>query len=127
VTALLIEWRGGDAGAVQKLLPLVHDELRRLAKRHMAGAGSCALLRDGRSPDAPRARGFRRARNNQKRGGLLNRVTFDENLPVASDAPEDLIAIDNALRSLRRSTNERTRSSSCVSSAGRVSRKPRKC
>jgi hypothetical protein len=43
---------------------------------------------------------FARARNNQKRGGLLNRVTLDENLPVASDAPEDLIAIDNALRSL---------------------------
>ena len=37
VTALLIDWRGGDEGAVQKLLPLVHDELRRIAKRHMAG------------------------------------------------------------------------------------------
>ena len=37
MTALLIEWRGGDVGAVQRLLPLVHDELRRLAKRHMAG------------------------------------------------------------------------------------------
>jgi len=43
---------------------------------------------------------FARARNNQKRGGALNRVTFDENLAVASDAPEDLIAIDSALRSL---------------------------
>ena len=37
VTALLIEWRGGDAGAMERLLPLVHDELRRLARRHMAG------------------------------------------------------------------------------------------
>ena len=43
---------------------------------------------------------FARARNNQKRGGLLHRVTFDENLPVATDAPGDLIAIDKALRSL---------------------------
>ena len=43
---------------------------------------------------------FARARNNQKRGGALNRVTFDENLGVASEAPDDLIAIDEALRSL---------------------------
>jgi RNA polymerase sigma factor (TIGR02999 family) len=37
VTALLIDWRRGDDGAVEKLVPLVHDELRRLAGRHMAG------------------------------------------------------------------------------------------
>ncbi len=43
---------------------------------------------------------FARARKNQKRGGALHPVTFDPNLPVASDTPEDLIAIDEALRSL---------------------------
>jgi RNA polymerase sigma factor (TIGR02999 family) len=43
---------------------------------------------------------FARAKNNQKRGGALQRVTFDQNLPVASDSPEDLIAIDDALRAL---------------------------
>mgnify|MGYP006264225867 CR=1 FL=1 len=37
VTALLMEWRGGDPGALERLLPLVHGELRRLARRHMAG------------------------------------------------------------------------------------------
>ena len=37
VTALLIEWTRGDKAAVDKLLPLVHDELRRLARRQMAG------------------------------------------------------------------------------------------
>ena len=41
-----------------------------------------------------------RARKNQKRGGGLQRVTFDQNLPVASDTPDDLIAIDDALGSL---------------------------
>lgn len=35
VTALLIEWRGGDYGAIDKQLPLVHHGLRRLAKRHI--------------------------------------------------------------------------------------------
>jgi RNA polymerase sigma factor (TIGR02999 family) len=43
---------------------------------------------------------FARARKNQKRGGALHRVTFDQNLLVTSDTPEDLIAIDEALRSL---------------------------
>ena len=128
MTALLIEWRGGDAGAVQKLLPVVHDELRRLARRHMAGERrdhvlqATALVNEVylRLVDIRRVQwqdrahffamaarlmrrvlvDFARARNNQKRGGLLNRVTFDENLPVATDAPEDLIAIDKALRSL---------------------------
>ena len=37
VTALLVEWTRGDTAAMDKLLPLVHGELRRLAKRQMAG------------------------------------------------------------------------------------------
>ena len=37
VTELLVEWRQGNEDAVQRLLPLVHDELRRLARRHLAG------------------------------------------------------------------------------------------
>jgi len=43
---------------------------------------------------------FARARDNQKRGGALQRVTFDQNLPIASDTPIDLIAIDDALKAL---------------------------
>ena len=128
VTALLIEWRSGDAAAVQRLLPLVHEELRRLAKRQMAGERPGHVLQatalvnevylklvdvrrvqwqDRAHFFAMAARlmrrvlvDFARARNNQKRGGALNRVTFDENLGVASEAPDDLIAIDEALRSL---------------------------
>ena len=37
---------------------------------------------------------FARAMENEKRGGALHPVTFDPNLPVASDTPEDSIAID---------------------------------
>jgi len=128
VTALLIEWRGGDHRAVEKLLPLVHDELRRLAQRHMAGERrdhvlqATALVNEVylRLVDIRRVQwqdrahffamaarlmrrvlvDFARARKNQKRGGALRRVTFDQNLPVVSDTPVDLIAIDEALRSL---------------------------
>ena len=128
VTALLIEWRGGDKGAIEKLLPLVHGELRRIARRHMAGERpdhvlqATALVNEVylRLVDIHRVQwqdrahffamaarlmrrvlvDFARARKNQKRGGALHRVTFDQDLLAASDAPDDLIAIDDALRLL---------------------------
>ena len=36
-TGLLRAWAAGDAAALEQLIPLVHDELRRLARRFMAG------------------------------------------------------------------------------------------
>jgi RNA polymerase sigma factor (TIGR02999 family) len=128
VTALLVDWRGGDERALQKLVPLVLDELRRLARRHMAGERPGHVLqatalvnelylrlvdvRRVRWQDrahffAVAARLMRRvlvddarARRNQKRGGALQRVTFDPDLPVASDSLDSVIAIDEALRAL---------------------------
>jgi RNA polymerase sigma factor (TIGR02999 family) len=125
VTALLLDWTRGDEAAVQRLLPLVHDELRRLAHRHMAGERPNHLLQatalvnevylrlvdiqrvqwqDRANFFAMAARlmrrvlvDFARAQRNQKRGGGLQRVTFDRDLPVASDTPDDLLAIDEAL------------------------------
>jgi RNA polymerase sigma factor (TIGR02999 family) len=35
VTRLLQQWRGGDKAALEKLTPLVYDELRRLANRYL--------------------------------------------------------------------------------------------
>src|ERR1700754_5216134 len=35
ITELLKEWKAGHDGALEQLMPLVHDELRRLARRHM--------------------------------------------------------------------------------------------
>ena len=115
VTALLIEWRGGDPGAMERLLPLVHGELRRLARRHMAGERPDHVLQatalvnevylklvdirrvqwqDRAHFFAMAARlmrrvlvDFARARNNQKRGGALRRVTFDQNLPSPARRP----------------------------------------
>ncbi|HMC78191.1 MAG TPA: sigma-70 family RNA polymerase sigma factor, partial [Vicinamibacterales bacterium] len=128
VTALLLDWRGGDEGAVERLLPLVHDELRRIARRHMAGERpdhvlqATALVNEAylRLVDVRRVQwqdrahffamaarvmrrilvDFARAQKNQKRGGALHRVTLDQNLPIASETPEDVIAIDEALTSL---------------------------
>ena len=37
VTGLLLEWRQGDAAALERLMPLVYDELRRIARAHVRG------------------------------------------------------------------------------------------
>jgi RNA polymerase sigma factor (TIGR02999 family) len=109
-------------------MPLVHDELRRIARRHMAGERrdhvlqATALVNEAymRLIDvrlvqwqdrahfyAIAARvmrrvlvDFARSQKNQKRGGGLQRVTLDQKLLAASDAPEDVIAIDAAIRAL---------------------------
>src|SRR5437667_213224 len=36
VTQLLIEWSNGDKAALDKLMPLIYDELRRLAHHYMS-------------------------------------------------------------------------------------------
>src|SRR5215213_478494 len=126
VTALLIEWtRDDSAAAADKLMPLVHGELRRLARRQMAGERQDHVLQptalvnevylklvdirriqwqDRAHFFAMAARlmrrvlvDFARAAKNDKRGGAMRRVTFDQDLEVIADCPEDLIAIDEAL------------------------------
>jgi RNA polymerase sigma factor (TIGR02999 family) len=128
VTALLIDWRGGDGDALARLVPLVHDELRRLARRQMAGERpghvlqATALVNEVylRLVDIRRVQwqdrahffamagrlmrrvlvDFARAQKNQKRGGDLHRVTFDVNLPIAAETSDDVIALDEALQTL---------------------------
>ena len=39
VTRLLARWKEGDEAALQQLVPIVHEELRRVAQRQMAGEG----------------------------------------------------------------------------------------
>jgi len=128
VTALLLDRRGGNASAVEKLMPLVHGELRRIARRHMAGERPDHLLQATalvnevylRLVDVRRVQwqdrahffavaarlmrrvlvDFARAQKNQKRGGALQHVTLDQDLHAPSDTPADLIAIDDALQAL---------------------------
>jgi RNA polymerase sigma factor (TIGR02999 family) len=128
VTALLVQWRDGDDAAAQELLPLVHHEMKRIARRHMAGERRGHVLqttalvneaylklvdvrrvqwRDRAHFLAMVARLMRRVlvdaarvQKNQKRGGALQRITFDQELPVACGGPENLIAIDAALEAL---------------------------
>jgi RNA polymerase sigma-70 factor (ECF subfamily) len=128
VTDLLLAWRGGDETALRRLVPLVHDELRRIARRCMAGerAGqtlqATALINEAflRLMDVQRvnwqnrahflamaARLMRRvlvdtarAKRAEKRGGDMARVTFDEALLEGPDPAADLVKLDDALDAL---------------------------
>ena len=109
VTGLLVAWGGGDDAALQRLIPLVEQELHRIARRCMAGerAGhslqATALVNEAylKLVDAQHVRwqdrahflamsarlmrrilvDWARAKRYQKRGGQAVRVTFDEGLP----------------------------------------------
>jgi RNA polymerase sigma factor (TIGR02999 family) len=128
VTGILLKWREGDEAALDRLVPIVHDELRRIARRCMAGerAGhslqATALVNEAylRLIDvqhvnwqnrahflAMSARLMRRilvdyarSKGYQKRGGGAVKVTFDEGLPVAAEPALDLVAFDDALKAL---------------------------
>ncbi len=128
VTRLLHAWAGGDRAALDRLIPLVYSELHRLARHYMSkeSAGQAltateliheAYLRlaDLNSLDwqdrhhfyAISARqmrrilvDFARARDSQKRGGDLRRVTFEEQRLGAGDENIDLVALDEALERL---------------------------
>ena len=128
VTRLLLDWTEGDEAALQQLLPIVHGELRRLARRQMAGERpghllqATALVNEAylRLVDLKQMRWQNRAhffamaarlmrrilvddarsRGYQKRGGGVQQITFAESLPVSDEQPTDLAALDDALQVL---------------------------
>ena len=128
LTALLLKWGQGDEQALERLVPLVHRQLKQIARRCMAGEraghslqatalvneayvrlidGTAVQWQDRAHFLAVAARVMRRvlvdharARGNQKRGGGAARVTLDEALVVAGDSRQDFVALDDALQAL---------------------------
>lgn len=128
VTALLQAWSAGDRSALDRLVPLVHAELRRLARRYMRQERvghtlqTTALINEAyiRLVDAQgvnwqnRAHffgisarvmrrvlvDFARHRGYQKRGGGEQRVPLDEALLVPHTPDQDVVALDEALTAL---------------------------
>ena len=130
VTELLRSWARGDRSALDRLVPLVHDELHRLAHRCMRQeqAGhtlqTTALVDEAylRLVDADNVRwedrrhffaiaatvmrrilvDFARARRAKKREAILLKAPVDlERLQVAAPQPDaDIVALDDALQSL---------------------------
>jgi RNA polymerase sigma-70 factor (ECF subfamily) len=127
VTQLLMDWTSGDKAALDKLTPLVYDELHRLARHYMRRerAGhtlqTSALINEAylRLIDQNiawqnRAHFFgiaarvmrqilvdhARAHQYAKRGGGAQKVSLDEAANLAQGRAADLIALDEALKSL---------------------------
>jgi len=128
ITQLLLAWSDGDQAALEKLTPLVYAELRRLAKGYMFGERpghtlqTTALINEAymRLIDWKNVRwqgrahffgvaaqvmrrilvDFARARHYAKRGGAAQQVSLDEAVTIHEDRSAELIALDEALKSL---------------------------
>lgn len=125
VTGLLQAWRRGDREALDRLIPLVHDELHRLAAGYMRGERpdhtlqTTALVNEAylRLVDADvdwqdRAHFFAvaattmrrilvdhaRAKGRRKRAGI--KVSLDDAAVVTPDASDEMLALDEALTRL---------------------------
>jgi RNA polymerase sigma factor (TIGR02999 family) len=123
VTELLAAWRAGDRDAAGRLMPLVYDELRRIARRRVAGPDqtlqttglvheaylklaehSRLAVQDRHHFFALAARAMRqlvvdhaRRRAAAKRGGDVRMVALDD-LPVpVDDRADEMLALDEAL------------------------------
>lgn len=128
LTLLLQDWCRGDQAALDKLMPLVYSELRRLAHIYMVRERPGHLLQTTALINEAYLRliradsvqwhnrthffaiaanlmrrvlvEFARARGSRKRQGECRQVSFDESCMASPEGDPDLIAIDDALNSL---------------------------
>jgi RNA polymerase sigma factor (TIGR02999 family) len=146
ITLLLRAYETGDRAAFDRLVPLVYDELRRIARRHLrrgprgatldtAGLVHEAYLKLAASPGlrlndrghllAVTARAMRqvivsraRARLARKRGGGETVLVLEEELAGAPPAPEWVLDLDRALDRLRERDEQLARTFECRYFAG---------
>ncbi len=128
VTQLLLAWNDGDESALEKLVPLVYEELRRLARRYMRRERpdhtlqTTALINEAylQLVDIRNVRwqnrahffalsarlmrrilvDFARSRNYAKRGGGAQPISLDQSAAVSPAPSTDLVAVDEALQAL---------------------------
>jgi RNA polymerase sigma-70 factor (ECF subfamily) len=128
VTRLLKAWGEGDSKALERLMPIVYGELRRVAARHLrrerpdhtlqpTALVNEAYLRLIDQKDVHwqsrahfvgvAAKMMRRIlvdharrHHRMKRGGDVRKVSLDEAVPVGNDRAADLVALDDALSAL---------------------------
>lgn len=128
ITQLLNDLSGADRDALEKLMPLVYKELHRMAHGFMRGqpAGhtfqTTELIHEaylklaagneqnwqnrshffGVAAQAMRhiLVDYARSKQARKRGGSAEKVTLNENAVVSATRPQEIIALDDALRQL---------------------------
>ena len=130
ITQLLTRWSSGDPDAAERVLPLVYEELRRIAARqlrrereahtlqataivheaYMRLVGQASLEWPSRAHffafSAHLIRrilvDYARRRNRAKRGGLSEKITLVEVADLAIEKSPDLMALDEALSGLEK-------------------------
>ena len=128
VTQLLIAWSNGEEDALEKLVPLVYDELRSIARRYMrrepaghtlqttalVNEAYLRLIEQKEMKWQNRAHFFAisaqlmrrilvsmaRARHADKRGGEARQVSLDEALVISEERAAELVALDEAMNEL---------------------------
>ena len=128
LTQLLLAWSKGEQEALERLVPLVYGELRRMASRYMSRERAdhplqtTALVHEAylRLLDSKQVRwqnrghffavsaqlmrrilvDFARSRRTLKRGEDAPKVTLNEAIHGAAEPSEDLAALDDALQAL---------------------------
>jgi RNA polymerase sigma factor (TIGR02999 family) len=128
ITQLLVDWGQGDHAALEKLTPVVYEQLRRLAHRHMEGQRpdhtlqTTALvneaylrLADQKKPNftnrshffAVAAKAMRhilvdqaKAAQRQKRGGGAAKIELDEAALISPEEPQAILDLNDALERL---------------------------
>ena len=128
ISELLVDFSEGNQGALDKLIPLVYDELHRLASRYLhrerpnhtlqttalVHEAYLRLVREENGTSQNRVQFFAvasqlmrhilvdyaRSRNAAKRGGVYTKVSFDEAIIVSEGKSANFIALDDALNSL---------------------------
>ncbi|HVU45110.1 MAG TPA: sigma-70 family RNA polymerase sigma factor [Terracidiphilus sp.] len=137
VTVLLGRWRSGDNEALQALIPLVYDEMRRLAHRYLRRERpghtlqSTALVHEafvrltGNTPPQWEDRAhffgitahlmrqilveYARNRNAGKRGGAAVKLSIDSVEECAIKPDLDIVALDDALKDLAKIDPQQSR------------------
>ena len=128
VTQLLIEWSNGDKAALDKLIPLIHEELRRLAHHYMSRERPGHTLQTTALVDEAYVRLVNRkdvhwqnrahffaisaqlmrsilvdhARSHAyaKRGGGARKISLDETMIVSQQRAAEVVALDDVLKEL---------------------------
>ena len=137
ITQLLFKWSEGDANALETLMPLVYEELRRLASNYLRRERQnhtlqpTALVNEAylKLVDQKNARwknraqfygvaaqlmrrilvDHARAHTAEKRGSDFQKLSLDENIDKTVERSHELIALDDALKELAEMDEQKSR------------------
>jgi RNA polymerase sigma factor (TIGR02999 family) len=137
VTQLLEQWNSGDREALDKLMPLIYEELRKMAKRYMSQQNpghtlqTTALIHEAYLRLVkPKAKHFQnrahffgvaaqamrhilvdyaRTRNTAKRGGGSRPISLEEAALVSAERAAEFVAFDDALKELEELSKRQSR------------------